>query len=1055
MAAGQGNKIEWSDYNAIQSVIAPVLGSTPTASGTTGYGQSVASNPVSQFAKITNTQWANLRTDILRARQHQTGTDLTSTLAVPYFEITVTQTATNTNLLTTASTSQLAVNCPVIFIGTSLIGGVQAGVTYYVKTIESSTTFTISTTEARLEVQPNNSTLLIFGPTFSLSTGIGSMVCRFGGTKITETDRAAYKALADTASTNKLVGVTGASSIPATQSTRETLYNDRYIDPWNGLLSVVSTVQFTSYDAARYFFNSRGQIEITSSRTGGSGGLKNATWTTMLDSVAGMGIIYFTYNATVNKLTNGNPGFGTASALGFYNLTTSDQLLFERLAPSGAYADNKFRIFAKLIDGNGGAGSNSCIQFTLQWRDESSNPNPVTYGTFGPFGVDEEVNGIISSIIQMLRPTGSNVSISAPTANIVNNFTVSSIAPNTISYTITPSISTTNEGTTVTYTITTTNLANGSIIYWTNNGTTVAADFTDGVNSGSVTINNNSASIVRSVTNDALTDGPETLQLILRTGSTAGPIVASASSVNVNDTSLTPIGYSIVSNITGRYDEGTTITYTVTTENFGNGTLFWNNIGTTVAADFTDGANSGSVPIANNSGTFTRTVKNDVLTEGDETVIMTLRVGSVGGTTVATSGTVTVNDSSTTLLPLYAISTTLNSNAGIEDVNEGETFILSVDTNPSVPSSPIYWAWSGIAAADLGLPSLSGVMSITPGTISSKTFTVRADGLTEGTETANLNFYKDAGLATLLTSQSVGGTVTGNSRTIRISDTSQNLTVGPASLTTLTSGSNFSTTFTATGGSGIYSFGCSLGNLPPGTILDSGGTLSGTVTCAGPYSFVISAKDSNNVLGSNSYSGNIVANESVSAPTGTLKQTDLWYVVITNATANDTFRVSIDGSIYGEPTQVNAQGRFQGAYTQSAGTRTYTLLFTASGNTRSFSVTTTKVVCTAMNEAYGFGSFRNRVWLKYSETNLTKAHEVGYHTIFLPLVDYAYKSGTSKPKSIVRNMLEHIARHRTVDLRAQLGNRKRDSIGRLYRTILEPLCYVVGSIVIAIGKLKK
>ena len=41
MAAGQGNKIEWTDYNAIQSVIAPVLGATATASGTFGYGQTV------------------------------------------------------------------------------------------------------------------------------------------------------------------------------------------------------------------------------------------------------------------------------------------------------------------------------------------------------------------------------------------------------------------------------------------------------------------------------------------------------------------------------------------------------------------------------------------------------------------------------------------------------------------------------------------------------------------------------------------------------------------------------------------------------------------------------------------------------------------------------------------------------------------------------------------------------------------------------------------------------------------------------------------------------
>jgi hypothetical protein len=101
-----------------------------------------------------------------------------------------------------------------------------------------------------------------------------------------------------------------------------------------------------------------------------------------------------------------------------------------------------------------------------------------------------------------------------------------------------------------------------------------------------------------------------------------------------------------------------------------------------------------------------------------------------------------------------------------------------------------------------------------------------------------------------------------------------------------------------------------------------------------------------------------------------------------------------------------------------------------------------KIVCTAMNHAYGFGSFRNQIWLKYSADNLTKAHEVGYHTLFLPLVDIGYKKNI-KP---VRVVLEHIARHRTADLRAEMRGKKRDNIGRAYRAILEPVCYIVGKL---------
>lgn len=106
-----------------------------------------------------------------------------------------------------------------------------------------------------------------------------------------------------------------------------------------------------------------------------------------------------------------------------------------------------------------------------------------------------------------------------------------------------------------------------------------------------------------------------------------------------------------------------------------------------------------------------------------------------------------------------------------------------------------------------------------------------------------------------------------------------------------------------------------------------------------------------------------------------------------------------------------------------------------------------KIVCTAMNQAYGFGSFRQAVWLQYSANNMTKAHEVGYHALFLPLVDRAYNRG-SKNNMLLRKALEHIARHRTADIRAEMKDRKRDNIGRAYRTVLEPLCYVVGKAII-------
>lgn len=113
-----------------------------------------------------------------------------------------------------------------------------------------------------------------------------------------------------------------------------------------------------------------------------------------------------------------------------------------------------------------------------------------------------------------------------------------------------------------------------------------------------------------------------------------------------------------------------------------------------------------------------------------------------------------------------------------------------------------------------------------------------------------------------------------------------------------------------------------------------------------------------------------------------------------------------------------------------------------------------KVVCTAMNETYGFGMFRNRVWLAYSAKYLKPEHELGYHAIFLPLVKYGYYSDKKTwSTELVKNIVEHLCRHRTIDLRAVMHKNKRlaakrDMLGMIYRFIFEPTCYAVGKMIL-------
>lgn len=103
-----------------------------------------------------------------------------------------------------------------------------------------------------------------------------------------------------------------------------------------------------------------------------------------------------------------------------------------------------------------------------------------------------------------------------------------------------------------------------------------------------------------------------------------------------------------------------------------------------------------------------------------------------------------------------------------------------------------------------------------------------------------------------------------------------------------------------------------------------------------------------------------------------------------------------------------------------------------------------KIVCTAMNQAYGFGAFRQSVWLDYSAKRLTKQHERGYHRIFRPLVRYAFHSGNSLAKRNVRRFLEYIMRLRTADIRAEMRGKAPHPVRRAIRRTCEYICYLAG-----------
>jgi hypothetical protein len=104
------------------------------------------------------------------------------------------------------------------------------------------------------------------------------------------------------------------------------------------------------------------------------------------------------------------------------------------------------------------------------------------------------------------------------------------------------------------------------------------------------------------------------------------------------------------------------------------------------------------------------------------------------------------------------------------------------------------------------------------------------------------------------------------------------------------------------------------------------------------------------------------------------------------------------------------------------------------------------ILCTAMNEDYGFGSFRQKIWLRQS-ARLSPAYKAGYHAIFRPLLTWARQRATPWQRLTMR-ALEDIAKMRTVDIwtEERRGFFRPLNRGRLYRAVLEPLCWAVGKL---------
>ena len=167
---------------------------------------------------------------------------------------------------------------------------------------------------------------------------------------------------------------------------------------------------------------------------------------------------------------------------------------------------------------------------------------PPTYPAAGTVLSEGCVQGTYTYRVTKANGTGGSYNEDTP-----NSVACGYVAPTGPTYSVVPTVTAINEGGTLTYNITTTGVANGTLLYISNSGTTgYVLGGVSNINypDGGISVNNNTAtfSIVNNITADNTTEGSRTLIINLRTGSTSGPIVATAPAVTINDTSTTPPG---------------------------------------------------------------------------------------------------------------------------------------------------------------------------------------------------------------------------------------------------------------------------------------------------------------------------------------------------------------------------------------------------------------------------------------------------------------------------------------------------------------------------------
>lgn len=381
------------------------------------------------------------------------------------------------------------------------------------------------------------------------------------------------------------------------------------------------------------------------------------------------------------------------------------------------------------------------------------------------------------------------------------------VADQTPTVTLAAAATTVNEGAALVFTATSDMAApaGGLVVPVTFAGTATAADYTTTATSITIAAGATTGTLTLNAIADNLTEGAETVTATL--GNVNGATtVTTPVSVTINDTSLALAANAFSLSGAATANEGTSVVYTITRGAAATvaTTVPYTITGTaTSGSDYTAQTGTASFAIGATTATITLPITADTLTEGSETVIVTLGTPSVA-TDIVTAGagtvTTTIADTSTSpVLNTFSLTTsidnvgsTYNSVSGVIDqvgtIAANTTWTVSDTIAPAAGSS-----------ASLNLLTKNGTTTAGLNSSGVTTLTVRSTDQTDGADSYGLNLAGFTGLTKVsVANSSVINTTAGINDTFTLSSLPAGMT-----LDLNTNGASQSVTATGTDWSGL------------------------------------------------------------------------------------------------------------------------------------------------------------------------------------------------------------------------------------------------------------